>query len=60
MLEQGDLIPVEVAGQSIGDAVVTEVTDDYIEVAFYGHPVKLSPNVLNYLDTRRQIEDWRL
>jgi len=60
IITEGDLIPVEIAGQSIGDAVVTEITDDWIEVAFYGFTKRLGTKALDYLDSRRQIDSWNL
>lgn len=59
-LRVGDLIPVEIAGESIGDAVVSEITDDYMEVTFYGHAIKLSTEAVKFHELRQQINSWGL
>lgn len=59
-LAVGDLIPVEIAGESIGDAVISEITDEWTEVTFYGHTIKLSPDVLTFHELRMQIDSWGL
>lgn len=46
----GDLIPVEIAGTVIGHSVISEITDEYIEVLYYGHPIHLPPDVLDYIE----------
>lgn len=57
-MKHGDILPVEIAGESIGDAVVSEITDDYVEVVFYGHTIKLSTNVLDYFEMRNALDAW--
>lgn len=57
MLKVGELIAVEIAGTEIGNSVVSEVTEDYIEVVYVGKTYKLGPNVLDYLEARRLVEN---
>lgn len=57
MLKVGDIIAVEIAGTEIGNAVVSEVTEDYIEVVYMGRAYKLGPNVLDYMEARRLVEN---
>lgn len=51
----GTILAVEVGGESIGDAVVSEITDDYIEIVYMGHTVKLPPTIREYYETRRDL-----
>lgn len=46
----GDAIDVEIAGSAIGDAIISEITDEYVEVVFMGKTHKLPPNALDYFD----------
>jgi len=46
----GDAIDVEIAGSSIGDAIISEITEDYVEVVYMGRGHKLAPNALEYYD----------
>lgn len=46
----GDAINVEIAGTAIGDAIISEITDDYVEVVYFGKTFKLPPNALDYFD----------
>lgn len=59
-LKVGDLVPVEIAGESVGDAIVSEITDEYMEVTFYGHVIKLSSEAKDYHELRMQIDSWGL
>lgn len=46
----GDAIDVEIAGTAIGEAIISEITDEYIEVVYMGRAHKLAPNALDYFD----------
>lgn len=49
-LVEGDLLDVEIAGSPIGDAVISEITEDYIEVVWLGRAFKLPPDALDYFE----------
>lgn len=51
----GDILEVEIGGSVIGDSSVSEITDDYVEVVWMGRTFKLSPNVEQYYETRRDL-----
>lgn len=46
----GDAVSVEIAGTAIGDAIISEITDEYVEYVFMGRPYKLGPDSLEYFD----------
>ena len=49
-MKVGDPVPVEIAGTEIGDAIISEITDDYVEVVYMGRTIKLPADALNYFD----------
>lgn len=57
-MKVGDIVDVEIAGECIGDAVVSEITDEYMEVVYMGRAFKLSPNVLQFFEIKRDLENW--
>lgn len=46
----GDAIGVEIAGTEIGDAIISEITDEHVEVVYMGRAFRLGPNALDYFD----------
>lgn len=46
----GDAVSVEIAGTAIGDAIISEITDEYVEYVYMGHTFKLPPDSLDYFD----------
>lgn len=46
----GDAIDVEIAGTPVGDAIISEITDEFVEVVYMGRTYKLGPNALDYFD----------
>jgi len=54
-MKLGDILEVEIGGSVIGDAIVSEITDDYVEVVYQGSAHKLSPWVAEYFETRRDL-----
>ena len=57
MLVVGDYLPVEIAGVEIGDAIITEINDDYIEVSISGNVVNLPPDVLDYFELWHSLKE---
>lgn len=49
-LKVGDYVDVEIAGTAIGDAVISEITDEYVEYVFMGRPYRLGADSLEYFD----------
>lgn len=54
-MSEGDIIEVEIGGEAIGNAVVSEITEDYVEVVWMGHTHRLSPDIISYYETRRDL-----
>ena len=54
-LKHGDIVPVEIAGSEIGNSVVSEITDEYIEVVWQGYAFKLPPSAVDYFGLRGQL-----
>lgn len=46
----GDPISVEIAGTPVGDAIISEITDEHVEVVYLGRAIHLPPNALEYFD----------
>lgn len=46
----GDPINVEIAGTAIGDAIISEITDEYVEAVWMGRAFRLPPSALDYFD----------
>lgn len=53
-LSVGDAVNVEIAGTAIGDAFISEITDEYVEVVYMGRAHKLPADALDYFDLFNQ------
>ena len=51
----GDAVDVEIAGTAVGDAFISEITDEYVEVVYMGKAIHLPPNALEYFDL---VKEW--
>lgn len=57
-MKLGDIVPVEIAGQEIGDAVVSEITDEFIELVWRGYAFKIGPDAGDYFDLRNAVNSF--
>ena len=57
MLVVGDYLPVEIAGVEIGDAKISAISDEYVEVLIKGNPLQLPPDVLDYFELWQSLKE---
>lgn len=55
-MKHGDILAVEIAGQEIGDAVVSEITDEHVEVVWRGYAFRLGLGAVEYMDIRNAVD----
>lgn len=55
-MKHGDILAVEIAGQEIGDASVSEITDEYIEVVWRGYAFRLGLGAVDYMDMKNAVD----
>lgn len=48
--EVGERVDVEIAGIAIGEATISEITDDWVEFVYMGKTHRLPPDCLEYFD----------
>lgn len=52
----GDLVPVEIAGTEVGQASVSEITDEWVEFIFMGRVYKTGPDVIDYFEMTKALD----